>query len=147
LPDSLSEQFPGNTSRDEKKSQARVQTILNVIRFGLLHVGLSGFTKNDQSSSGEILTYVRKGDIVKRDPGYFALATFAEMLDHGVHFLSRLKLGISIRTPDGRQLSLSKLLELVSKVILNHKESRILIAMYKHICIGSHCKSIFSFSS
>lgn len=111
LPDSLSEQFPGNTSRGEKKSQVRIQTILNLTGFRFLHFGLSGFTKNDQSSSGEVLAFARKGDLVIRDLGYFALATFAEMLDRGIQFLSRLRFGMIIRTPEGRQLDLSKLLK------------------------------------
>jgi Transposase DDE domain len=133
LPDSLSEQFPGNTSRGEKKSQVRIQTILNLTSFRFLHFGLSGFTKNDQSSSGEILTYARKGDLVIRDLGYFSLATFAEMLDRGVHFLSRLKFGVTIKTPEGKQLDLSKLLKRKNtvdiKVLLGNQQVPVRLIM------------------
>jgi hypothetical protein len=111
LPDTLAELFPGNTSRGEKKSQVRIQTILNLKGLRFLHFGLSGFTKNDQSASSEILPVARKGDLVIRDLGYFVLATFSEMLNSGVHFLSRLRFGVCIKTPDGKPLNLSKMLK------------------------------------
>jgi hypothetical protein len=46
-----------------------------------------------------VLTVAQAGDLVLRDLGYFVLGVFKKMLDKGIHFLSRLRLDVSIYDP------------------------------------------------
>ena len=116
LPDCLSKIFPGNCSKGIQKAVARIQTILDLKTMQFLSFSLSGFTRNDQAASGDIIPLCSGGDLVIRDLGYFALATFKEMADKGVHFLSRLRFRLNLYELDGTEIALKTLLKAGKKV-------------------------------
>ncbi len=111
LPDSLASVYAGSTVGGKQRSQVRIQTIIDVKRMHYHEFTLSGFTSNDQSASGQIMQFAKKGDLVIRDLGYFALQTFQDMLTSGVHFVSRLRYGLLLKTASGKDLDLLKLLK------------------------------------
>lgn len=111
LPDALAHAFPGNTCMGKKRSQVRIQTIVNVKYMRFLHFSLSGFTSNDQSASGQIMQCARKGDLVIRDLGYFVSQTFEDMLNADVHFVSRLKFGVLLKDLSGTAIRLQEFLK------------------------------------
>lgn len=116
LPDCLSKTFAGNCSRGVQKAVARIQTILDLKTMQFLSFSLSGFTRNDQAASSDIIPLCTEGDLIIRDLGYFALATFKELADKGVHFLSRLRFGLKIYALDGTEITLRSLLKPGKKV-------------------------------
>ena len=126
LPDCLAATFAGNHSRGLQKAVVRIQTILDLKTMQFLSFSLSGFTRNDQAASGDILPLCNKGDLVIRDLGYFALATFKSLAANGVHFLSRLRFGLNIYDLDGGEILLSTLLKPKQKV-----DKRVLIGEKK----------------
>jgi hypothetical protein len=116
LPQCLSAIFPGNRSGGVQKAIARIQSIIDIKAIKFIDFVLGSFTQNDQSASGSILQWVKKGDLVIRDMGYFAIDTFANLIKKEVHFLSRLKYGVKLYDHNGDELSLKVLLKGNKKV-------------------------------
>jgi hypothetical protein len=110
LPMVLAWLFPGNYSRGEQKAVARIQSIIDIKSMRFLDLILGAFTQNDQSASKTILHWVKKGDLVIRDLGYFAIDTFKKLIDKEVYFLSRIKYGVHLYDDQGKQIVLKKLL-------------------------------------
>ena len=110
LPQILNKIFTGNHSRGEQKAVARIQTVIDLKRMKFIDFVLGSFTQNDQSASSSILQWVSKGDIVIRDLGYFAIATFEKLIKAEVYFLSRLRYGVKITDEQGKELALDKIL-------------------------------------
>ncbi len=111
LPQVLSKLFPGNHSRGEQKAVARIQSIFDIKAMRFINFSLGSFTQNDQSASGSILSLVKKGDLVIRDLGYFSLAVFEKLIKAKVHFLSRLRYGVTISDSQGKPVLLKDLLK------------------------------------
>ena len=111
LPQILSAMFPGNHSRGEQKAVARIQSIFDIKAMRFIKFSLTGFTQNDQSDSANILPLVKKGDLVIRDLGYFSLAVFEKLIKAEVHFLSRLRFGVTITDKGGQPILLKDLLK------------------------------------
>ncbi len=107
----LSKIFKGNHSRGEQKAVARIQSVFNMKTMSFKYFSLGSFTENDQSASGIILPMLKKGDLVIRDMGYFAIATFQKIITSKAHFLSRLKYGVTISDKEGKVILLKDLLK------------------------------------
>jgi len=72
----------------------------------------------DQSMCRHILNYVKSGDLVLRDLGYFSLFCFQEIAEKNAYFLSRLKPGVKVYTPEGELIQdLGKYLDKTTKSI------------------------------
>ena len=62
-------------------------------------LSFSGFTRNDQRASPDILALLRPGDLVIRDLGYFVLSVFEAIGKRGAFFLSRYRYGTILLDP------------------------------------------------
>ena len=111
LPEILAAMFPGNHSRGVQKAVARIQSILDIKAMKFIDFSLGSFTQNDQSASGSIISLVKKGDLVIRDLGYFAIAAFEKLIKAKAHFVSRLRYGVTITDRHGRPILLKDLLK------------------------------------
>ena len=109
LPQILSALFPGNHSRGKQKAVAKIQSVLDIKAMRFIRFSLGAFTQNDQSDSGGIVALVKKGDLVIRDLGYFSLAVFEKLIKADVHFLSRLRYGVTIANKQGKPISVKDL--------------------------------------
>jgi hypothetical protein len=108
LPDVLSEKFKGNISKGKQKSVAKLNLVVNLLT-GLCPVmRLDSFTLNEQALSGSILGIARAGDLVIRDLGYFVLSVFAKLTEARVFYLSRLKHGVALFSPEWRRYQFEK---------------------------------------
>jgi hypothetical protein len=113
VPAPLAKAFPGSRNqRRLKRGLLKLQFITDLVGGAVLHWSLSGFTRNDQAAAGDILKFVRRGDLLLRDLGYFSLKVFAQLSEVGAFFLSRYKHGVHLYDPKtGRPLDLARLLK------------------------------------
>ena len=107
LPDHLANLFPGSSNqRKKKRASLKIQIIADLLQASLVDCSLSGFTRNDQAAAPDILAVAKRGDLILRDLGYFALTVFAALHAKGASFLSRFKHGVRGCDLHGRPLDL-----------------------------------------
>ncbi len=100
LPSRLAAVYPGSANHTESKiSIMRIQAVLDIISETFVDFSLSGFTRNDQAASADILSVARAGDLILRDLGYFVTNVFKSFSDKGIFFISRLKPRASFADP------------------------------------------------
>jgi hypothetical protein len=96
LPSELSFAFPGNVSLGKKKSQVKIHALYNYTNNTFGFLDLHSFTRNDQSLSPRILTYIRPGDLILRDMGFLVLDVLDQINSQGSFFISRKKSQIQV---------------------------------------------------
>lgn len=97
LPDHLAGAFPGSANGHKHGYAAlKLQFVCDLLQAKVLHLSLSGFTRNDQSASPDILKLLRPGDLVIRDLGYFVLKVLEQIAQAEAFFLSRYRHGVSL---------------------------------------------------
>ncbi len=90
LPEKFAKSFPGSANQTSKTiSSMKIQLICDLFTARIIKLTISGFTRNDQAASPDVLDVAKSGDLVIRDLGYFVLKTFQIMVDRGIFFLSR----------------------------------------------------------
>jgi IS4 transposase len=108
LPKHLAKPFPGShNQRRRKGGTLKLQFITDLLGGSVLHWALSGFTRNDQAASVDILQIARAGDLILRDLGFFSLKVFRELDRRGAYCLTRCKHGLNCYDPEtGQRLDL-----------------------------------------
>ena len=90
LPDHLAKFFPGSANgRARTYASLKVQFIGDLLSSQVLHLSLSGFTRNDQAAAPDILEVLEPGDLVIRDLGYFVIRAFQCIQEKEAFFVSR----------------------------------------------------------
>jgi hypothetical protein len=103
LPAELSFAFPGNVSLGNKKSQVKIHTLYNHTNNSFGFLDLYSFTRNDQSLSSRILSYIQPGDLILRDMGFLVLDVLGQINAQGSFFISRKKSQIQVFDIDTHQ--------------------------------------------
>ena len=89
LPDELSKYYKGSVSHGKQKSSMRLQAVYSLSSGTFKEFGMDSFTDNDQGASGDIIRFLKSGDLVIRDLGYFVLKVFRQVASLNAFFLSR----------------------------------------------------------
>ena len=111
LPVKLAKYFPGNVSRGEKKSVAKIHALYNFTKNNFSFLNIHSFANNDQSLSPNVLSYLKPGDLILRDLGFQVLSVQRLLISNGVFLISRKKFGTKIYDEkSGKELTLKKLL-------------------------------------
>lgn len=111
LPAHLAGAFPGSANGQRRYAALKLQFVCDLLHSQVLHLSLSGFTRNDQAASPDILKLLQAGDLIIRDLGYFVLKVLEQIHLKGAFFLSRFRHGVSVCDPQsGKPLDLVKLL-------------------------------------
>jgi hypothetical protein len=121
LPDKFNTCFPGSSNQNSKKiALLKIQLICDLFTARVFNLSISGFTRNDQAASPDILDVAESGDLVIRDLGYFVLKTFRDMIEKGVFFLSRYHLGTKLLdTQTNKPINLAQLVKKHSVIDIN----------------------------
>lgn len=93
LPDHLAKIFPGSRNQHKARGSAaiKIQFITDLLSSQVLHLSLSGFTRNDQAAAPDILQVAQAGDLIIRDLGYFVIRAFQWIMEKGAFFVSRCR--------------------------------------------------------
>lgn len=112
LPERYAGAFPGSANQRKAFSQLKIQVVCDLLHSRVEQVSMSGFTRNDQRASPDILDQLRAGDLVIRDLGYFVLSVFRDIALRKAFFLSRYRHGVTVLDPaTQRPIPLAKLLK------------------------------------
>jgi hypothetical protein len=100
--------FPGSSNHcGTKNGELKIQAVYELLSQRFVHFGLSGFTRNDQAATHDILPLIQRADLVLRDLGYFVVERFERIAHQGAFFLSRLRLDTKLYDPrTGGELNL-----------------------------------------
>jgi hypothetical protein len=108
LPDRLSKVFPGSRNQRKAFAALKIQFITDLLSAQVLHLSLSGFTRNDQAAAPDILAVAQPGDLIIRDLGYFVARAFQRIIDLGAFFVSRCRTDVNFYDPrTGEALNLA----------------------------------------
>ncbi len=100
----LAKAFPGGRNQHGTQTgQLKIQAILDLKSQQFVDFQLSHFRRNDQAAAFDILSSVRKGDLVLRDLGYFVLGSLEKIVQAEAFFLSRLRVSTGIWDAQGRK--------------------------------------------
>lgn len=88
---SLESSFPGSKNQHAKTSQssARLQVLIDIFSGDFLHFNPSSFRRNDQAAAMDIISVIKKGDLLLRDLGYFTLSSLRAIHLKGCFFITR----------------------------------------------------------
>jgi len=96
LPGHLAGVFPGPANGRKRFAALKLQFVCDLLQARVLHLSLSGFTRNDQSAAPDLLKLLQPGDLVIRDLGYFVLKVLEQIARARAFFLSRYRHGVSL---------------------------------------------------
>ena len=104
LPDHLAKIFPGTRNQRKGFAALKIQFIADLLSSQLVHLSLSGFTRNDQAAAGDILQVARPGDLILRDLGYFVLRALRWIGELEAFYVSRCRADVTLYDPRTGQL-------------------------------------------
>lgn len=106
LPDGQRDQYPGcGGCHGGGQAALKLQTELDLRSGALTQIAIESARQSDRSSHRQRMPGAA-GSLQITDLGYFCLAVFANLIRHGVHFLSRLQFGTTVHTAQGRRVDL-----------------------------------------
>jgi len=113
LPEHLSKLFPASGNQHGHDYAAlKIQWVCDLKNSAVPHVSLSGFTRNDQAATHDILEVASPGDLVLRDLGYLTTSVLAQLVERLIFFLTRYRHDFNLYDPrSGQALHLKTLLQ------------------------------------
>ena len=94
LPDHLAEEFPSSRNQTEHEGAGlRLQGAFELISGEVIRLELTEYYRQDTTASADILPLLQPNDLVLRDLGYLVSDTLNQIMEKGVHFLSRYRIG------------------------------------------------------
>lgn len=87
---SLVAHFPATKNQNEQGGAGvRFQAAVDLITGVVIHFELTRYLRNDQSAACDMIRFIKRGDLILRDLGYFVIQSFNDITAAGAHYLSR----------------------------------------------------------
>lgn len=122
----LADDFKGSGG-GASKSAMKIDLVYEIKQSIMEKLTISSGTVPDQSRAAMAIDIVKKGDLIIRDLGYFALDVFREIARKGAYYLSRHKHHTTIYLSSGAKAMPVNPLELIQK---NLKDNVVDIAIF-----------------
>ena len=94
LPDKFKEVFSGYSS--DASSCAQIQFEYDLFSEQIKNLSLNGALKSDRTVAHEIMSGMRKGELIIRDLGYYNFSLYEKLHFQGIYFISRLHPQVNI---------------------------------------------------
>lgn len=104
LPNALFDFFPGPRLPHGRKAGGRLQLRIDLKTNRYEAIALRSFCQNDHTYAEDILTSLKKDELIIRDLGYWSIAVFEKIIQNQSYFLSRLNLGTNVLCPVTQQV-------------------------------------------
>jgi hypothetical protein len=102
--------FPGSGNQFSTTASMKIQCAVDLLSGAFVHFSMTPFTRNDQAASVDVLDYLREGDLIIRDLGYFSITVLRSIANAQAFFLSRMKMEVLVYDPkSGKRLDTRKL--------------------------------------
>jgi hypothetical protein len=97
LPARLASFFPGGRNQTHRlTAAAKVQVLFDLLQEQFIHFAITPFTVTEQTAASWSLPFLKAGDLLIRDLGYFVLPVFQKLQQRSIFYLSRLKYGVTV---------------------------------------------------
>jgi hypothetical protein len=90
LDERLADIYPATTNQHATGAGLRLQAAFDLITGDPLLLDLTHYRRTDQVAAADVIPLLRPGDLLVRDLGYFAFASFIAITGQGADYLSRL---------------------------------------------------------
>ena len=110
LHESLSDTFTGSSNQFGESAALRLRWAWDFFSGQTVDAQLHFWRDNDMSTAFDFLGYIKKGDLLLRDMGYFCLEALHEITGAGAWFITRIPEGTGIANLEGNDLNIPKLL-------------------------------------
>ncbi len=103
---SMEKSFPGSKNQYTKTSQAsaRLQVLIDIFSGDFLHFNLSSFRRNDQGAAMDVISLLKKGDLLLRDLGYFTFSSLRAIHLKGAFFITRYRYRTGLHDDQGEKI-------------------------------------------
>lgn len=134
LPKELFDFFPGARLPHGRMAGGRLQLRIDLKQHNYEAIAIKSYCQNDLHFADDILKTLRKGELVIRDLGYWAIPVFSQISARGAYFLSRLKLSTHVLSPEKQQIiDLVSFLKKQERQGVVHVDMPVLLSKKHHI--------------
>lgn len=103
---SLAERFKGSVNQYGEVAALRLRWAFDFLTGQTIDAELHHWRENDMSTAFELIAYLKKGDLILRDMGYFCLQCFHQIAAKGAWFITRLPEGTVVAEMDGKRMNI-----------------------------------------
>lgn len=89
VPEQLNQFFLGNVCNGNQKTQIKIHALYDFTGNSFSFLNVHNYTDSDQGLSGNVLPYLKSGDLLLRDLGFQNLTIQKELIQKEIYFVSK----------------------------------------------------------
>ena len=128
---SLVEHFKGSVNQYGETAALRLRWAFDFLSGETIDAALHHWKENDMSTAFELIAFVKKGDLILRDMGYFCLECFHEIAARGAWFITRLPEGTVVTCMNDERINIPVILRRLCKSTRKTHEWKVKVGVSK----------------